>query len=132
MPAWAATADTVTGSSPEMTFTATPCSRKYRNTSGALSRMGFSSTTRARGSGVPVSIPASALSHLASSSTRQPTRVYSPMRPDRSSSRSPRMYSGAPSTKVPLSRKVTALHFWAEVKGTVPSAVQPGDLGKAA
>ena len=74
MPAWTATADTVEGLSPEMTFTVTPCWAKYWKVLGASSRMGLAITARASGS-TPPAMPLSmvgALAHLASSSTRQP------------------------------------------------------------
>ena len=44
IPACFATSDTVSGLSPEMTFTCTPCSAKYLKVAGAVSRILFCST----------------------------------------------------------------------------------------
>ena len=73
MPAWSATLDTVSGLSPEMTFTVTPCLAKYSKVSLASGRMGLHSTARATGSTAPprpawVGVP----EQRPSSSTRLP------------------------------------------------------------
>ena len=59
IPASFATSDTVSGLSPEITLTSTPCSAKYANVSGASLRIGFARRTYAIGRTFPVNFPPS-------------------------------------------------------------------------
>ena len=120
-PTRSATAPTVLGLSPEITFSPTPCDWKYRIVSSASGRTCSSKvrTATAARPGGSVS-PSSGASPWATSSTRWPESESASTRERTAGSggQAPRTISGAPITQVPWPSKVAPLHLRADEKAT--------------
>ena len=122
----------MSGLSPEITFSATPCAAKYAMVWAAsdLSRSASRTKAAARrpgGSDSPSSGPAA----RASTRTRRPLAA-SPAACDSCSCWPPgSTISGAPSTQVPWPAKLAALHLRAEENGTAACRGHPCGGGNA-
>ena len=117
-----ATAPTVRGLSPEMTFTATPCSREVRERVGGVGSDLLLEQRRARRPRGRRAAPRRRARRRAraSSSTRCPRPASSSARRRTGSSAAGRAQtiSGAPSTHVPWPSNAAALHLRADENGT--------------
>lgn len=77
MPALIATLDAVTGLSPDITTTSTPCFSKYPKVSLAVSRISFSRIINAYGiTGSSIIFPCGSLTHSPKTSIRSPLSEY--------------------------------------------------------
>ncbi len=131
-PTFRATAPTVRGLSPEMTFSATPCSRKYSNVSAASGRTRSANSTNATASRSPGSVsPSSGASERASSNVRLPVAASSSASCRIGLLGSVQTISGAPMIQLPSAWKPTALHLRAEENGTASSRSHPGSSNAA-
>ena len=128
----AATALTVRGLSPEITFSATPCAVKYAM-AAATSDLSCSASRMNAAGRRPAG--SDSLSRdpwvLASTRTRRPLSASVAARARCSRWPAASTTSGAPSTQVPCPSKLAALHLRAEENGTAESRAHPAGAGNA-